>query len=84
MRPNWKEQPPGQSLTGKQWRRWQRNADTRPRSVSSAVPELATWAMMRDRLRWSRLHGFSQDEEERGGVVNRGARDERSSAIRRL
>ena len=28
--------------------------------------------------------GLSQDEEERGGVVNRGARDERSSAIRRL
>jgi hypothetical protein len=27
--------------------------------------------------------GLSQDEEERGGVVNRGARDERS-AIRRL
>ena len=28
--------------------------------------------------------GLSQDEEERGGVVNRGARDERSSAERRL
>jgi hypothetical protein len=27
-------------------------------------------------LNWSRLHGLSQDEEERGGVVNRGARDE--------
>ena len=34
-----------------------------------------------DRLRF---YGLSQDEEERGGVVNRGARDERSSAIRRL
>jgi hypothetical protein len=34
------------------------------------------------RLRWSRLHVLSQDEEERGGVVNRGARDERS--VRRL
>ena len=37
-----------------------------------------------DRLRRSQLYGLSQDEEERGGVVNRGARDERSSAIRRL
>ena len=37
-----------------------------------------------DRLRRAWLHGLSQDEEERGGVVNRGARDEQSSAIRRL
>jgi hypothetical protein len=37
-----------------------------------------------DRLRWSRIHGLLQDEEERGGVANRGARDERGSAIRRL
>ena len=47
------------------------------------VPEPSTWAMM--------LLGFAglgfmayQDEGERGGVVNSGARDERSSAIRRL
>jgi hypothetical protein len=31
-----------------------------------------------------KLLGLSQDEEERGGVVNRSAPDERSSAIRRL
>jgi hypothetical protein len=34
--------------------------------------------------RLSRLQGLSQDEEERGGVVNRGARDARTSVIRRL
>ena len=32
-----------------------------------------------DRLRWSRLYGLSQDEGERGGVVNRGARDRRAA-----
>jgi hypothetical protein len=32
----------------------------------------------------TRLHDLSQDEEERRGAVNRSARNERSSAIRRL
>jgi hypothetical protein len=32
----------------------------------------------------SRLHDPSEEKEERGGVLNRGARDERSSVIRRL
>ena len=33
-----------------------------------------------DRLRWSRLHGLSQDEE-RGGVVNRGAREKQRNKV---
>jgi hypothetical protein len=49
---------------------------------SLGVQRLVAYCLTRradTRLRWSRLHGLSQDEEERGGVVNRGARDERSS-----
>jgi len=52
-------------------------------NFSAGVPEPSTWATMLIGFA-GRLHGLSQDEGERGGVVNRGARDERSSAIRRL
>jgi hypothetical protein len=58
----------------------------RPRPIKRRHPNRPTGTINvgddAARLRWSRLHGPSQDEEEHGGVVNRGPRDERSSAIK--
>jgi hypothetical protein len=45
-----------------------------PSGLPGVVPEPSTWAMLL--LGFAGLLGLSQDEDERGGVVNRGARDE--------